>query len=261
MKEVSFKYGIIVFFLLFTVMSCNKEGNNDLPPDDINSGKLEKVKEYNISVKEPSGLCFGPGKNTLLTVSDNSNNIYEISLTGEIIRILDYTGEDLEGITYCEESNLIAVTEERKREVVFIDYNSGAETGRYEIATGGNTENKGLEGISYNPNNNAYYMVNEDLPGEMIVWNKDYGIINKTNLNFADDYSGIFVDTKNALLWILSDESKALFKCDYNGKELTGYSLDYNKYEGVAVDSENNIIYLVNDKKDILTVYKIVQTL
>ncbi len=261
MKGVFFKYGIIVFFLLITVMSCKKDENNDVPPDNGDSGKLEKVKEYDISVKEPSGLCFGPGKNTLLTVSDNSNNIYEITLTGNIIRQLDYTGDDLEGITYSEESNIIAVTEERKREVVFIDYNTGNETQRYEIATGGNIENKGPEGISYNPNNDAFYIVNEDSPGEMIIWNKNYGIINKTDLNFADDYSGIFVDSGNALLWILSDESKALFKCDYNGIELSAFPLEYNKYEGVAVDTKNNLIYLVNDRKNILSVYKIVKTL
>jgi uncharacterized protein YjiK len=97
------------------------------------------------------------------------------------------------------------------------------------------------------------------LPGELIVWNKQFDIISKKELHFAGDYSAIFVDTQNSLLWIVSDESKALFQCDYNAKVLKEYSLPKDKFEGIAVDAENKLIYLVNDTTAELYIYKIIE--
>ncbi len=253
------KYGIylvVIAFFFLAADSCKKEEGGVAPPEDP-SGILEKLNEYDLDVTEPSGLAFGPDKQTLLTVSDNTNKVYEMDLQGNTIRELDYEGGDLEGVTYCSDRNMIAVVEERKREIVFLDYEEGNETGRFAIQTGGNTENKGLEGISFNPGNNAFYILNEDLPGELIIWNEQFGIIDKTELHFAGDYSGINVDVENALLWIVSDESQMLYKCDYNAGVMKEYGLDRTKYEGVVVDTENNRVYLVNDAENTMTVYQI----
>ena len=66
---------IIIFYLLsFLMISCEER-----VPD------LKMVSEFEIDVKEPSGLCFGPGDNSLLTVSDNNGNIYELDFDGNVI--------------------------------------------------------------------------------------------------------------------------------------------------------------------------------
>ena len=220
------------------------------------AGKLELITETEINVSEPSGLAFGPNHETLLIVSDNTNKVYETDLDGTVRRELDYTGNDLEGVTFNPDDGTIAVAEERKRQLVILNYSDGAEKERFEIATGGTTDNKGLEGLSFNTNNRAYYLMNEDLPGEMIVWSNAYGIISSLQLNFAADYSGIFVDAPNAYLYIVSDESQSLYQCDYNANVIKEYPLPLTKFEGVVVDTEKQLVYLVNDKTAKLYIFK-----
>ncbi len=254
--NIIFKVLITVVLLMATITSCKKNDGGELPPAEP-TGKLEKLQEVDLNVTEPSGLSFGPGGNTLLIISDNTNKVYETDLHGQVIRELEYTGSDLEGVAYNAAQQIVAVTEERKREIVFLDYPNGAEIERHHIETGGNTDNKGLEGLSYNPNNSAWYMVNEDVPGEMIVWNKNFENISVTPLSFASDYSGIFVDTKNALLYIVSDESMSIYKCDYNANVLKAYPLPATKFEGIAVDTGKQQAYLVNDKTGKLFIFKL----
>ena len=249
--------GIISLSVLFFTLinSCKKGSEGETPVKP--TGQLEKLDEFDLDVTEPSGLSFGPGGETLLMVSDNTNKVYETNLQGDVIRELEYIGSDLEGITFNVTEQIIAVTEERKRQVVLLDYPNGVEQDRFDIVTGGNTDNKGLEGISYNTNNSAYYIINEDVPGEMIVWNQHYNNISVTELRFASDYSAIFVDTKNALVWIVSDESQALYKCDYNANVLMEYALPDTKFEGIVINIEQQLVYLVNDKTFKLYIFKI----
>ncbi len=257
MKLVKFINIIIAPLILLTLISsCKKDNGGDIPPIE-EPGKLEQISEFSLEITEPSGLSFGPTGNTLLMVSDNTNKVYETDLEGSVISELTYIGLDLEGVTYNTDEHYIAVVEERARQIVFLSYPEGVEKERFDITTGGNTDNKGLEGVSYNTNNNAYYIVNEDVPGEMIVWSKLHGHISKTEMHFASDYSAIFVDTKNAQLWIVSDESAALYKCDYNAEVLKKYALPNTKFEGIAVDVEQQLVYLVNDKTFKLFVFKI----
>ena len=161
-------------------------------------------------------------------------------------------------MTYNPDDDLVGVVEERKREVVLLDFENGDEQARYKINVDEGNENKGLEGLSYNLNNKAYYIINEDLPGEMILWNAVYGNINKTPLTFASDYSAIFVDMENAQLWIVSDESRAVYRCDYKANVLEEYPLPGTKYEGIAVDVDNMILYVVNDGSARLDVFNII---
>lgn len=257
MKLVKLVNIIIVPLVLLTlVSSCKKDSGGDIPPVE-ELGRLEKISEFDLDVTEPSGLSFGPGGNTLLMVSDNTGKVYETDLEGNVQRELSYVGSDLEGVSFNANEQIVAITEERVRQVVFLDYQNGEEQKRFDIVTGGNTDNKGLEGISYNNNNDAYYMVNEDVPREMIVWNEAYSNISTTKLHFASDYSAIFVDTKNAFVWMVSDESQALYKCDYNANLIKEYPLPGTKFEGLAIDADKQLAYLVNDKTYKLFIFKI----
>ena len=238
--------------------ACQKE-KVDIPVVEVPEGSLKLISSYQLDILEPSGISFGPDAQTLLIVSDNANMVYETSVEGEIIRTLNYIGADLEGVVYNIDENIVAVAEERLREIVLIDYDSGNELSRYHINVENNNDNKGLEGLSYNLNNKAYYIVNEDLPGELIVWNPKYDIIERTKLNFADDYSAIFVDDINSLLWILSDDSQALYKCDYKTNVLMEFLLPSTKYEGAIIDIELMKAYFVNDATARLEVFNIVE--
>jgi len=247
---------IILFISLF-LTACKKD-KPDTPVVEVPIGSLKLVDSYQLDILEPSGLSFGPDKQTLLIVSDNANMVYETDLQGEIIRTLTYVGADLEGVVYNSDEAIIAVAEERLREIVLIDYDNGNEISRFPIDVDNNNDNKGLEGLSYNLNNKAYYIVNEDLPGELIVWNPKYDIIEKIGLTFAEDYSAIFVDSKNSLLWIVSDDSQTLYKCDYKTNVLMEFILPDTKYEGIVVDIEAMTASFVNDGTAKLEVFNII---
>ncbi len=249
MKRIS-----IIAVILFIVFSCKK---NETPSTviEIPMGTLELIDSYKVDVPEPSGLSFGPGKLSLLTVSDHVNQVYELDLQGNVLRTLDYTGKDLEGVTYNIHDNIVAVAEEADREITMIDYETGAKIETYSIDVSIGSDNSGLEGISYNKNNRIYYIVNETNPDLLIVWSPTFGKISETKLKFASDYSGIFVDDENSLLWIVSDQSRSLYKCDYNANVLMSFSLDELKYEGVIV--LNNLVYLINDATQRLNIYQI----
>lgn len=248
----------IIIFVALLAVSCKKDTTavTPWPVIEIPVGTLELIASYNINVTEPSGLSFGPDKTTLLTVSDNTNQVFEMDMQGNIIRTLNYAGKDLEGVTYNPDENIVAVVEEADREVTLIDYASGNKLETYEINIPSNSPNSGIEGISYNTNNKLYYIVNEVNPDLLIIWDPITGIIGEETLTFAIDYSGIYVDVDRSLLWFISDQAKSIYKCDYNTKVLEIFKLDALKYEGIVVDG--NMMYLVNDATGKLYHYQIV---
>lgn len=238
-------------------ISCEKSDTITPEVPVVTEGSLTLLATYPLLVTEPSGLAFGPDNQTLLTVSDNTNQVFEISLTGEIIRTWDYQGNDLEGVTFNPYDRTIAIAEERERNVVILDYDSDEILGDYHINISMGSENSGLEGIAFNTNNRLYYILNETNPGELILWTPADGIISETELFFAEDYSGIFVDEQASLLWIVSDLSKYLYACDYNAEPQIKYSLSASKFEGVVVDYTTQTLYMVNDAATQLTIYHI----
>lgn len=247
MKRIS----IIVIMLLFYA-ACKEEAPV-VPVVEIPLGELELIETYALDVTEPSGLSFGPDNLTLLTVSDNTNQVYELDFQGKVLRTLDYTGKDLEGVTYNPDKGIIAVAEEADREITLIDYNSGIKIETYKIDIPIGADNSGLEGVSYNINNKMYYIVNETNPDLMVTWNPVSGIINEDKLDFANDYSGIYVDDKKSFLWIVSDQSERVYKCDYNANVLMQFELGALKYEGIVI--ANDTLYLVNDATAKLNIY------
>ncbi len=249
MKRIS-----VIAFVLFLAVSCQKNETPD-PMIEIPMGTLELIDSYEVDVPEPSGLSFGPDNETLLTVSDHTNQVYELDMQGNVLRTLEYIGKDLEGVTYNPDKNLIAVAEEADREITLIDYDSGTKLETYKIDISFGADNSGLEGVSYNLNNKLYYIVNETNPDLMVIWDPLSGIIGEEKLNFAADYSGIFTDSDHSLLWYVSDQSKSLYKCDYNSNVLLTFNLDELKYEGVVID--NDLVYLINDATGRMSIYKI----
>ena len=245
-----------LLFVLFLSATAGCEKHTPQPAAGVETGKLKLVANYHLDVKEPSGLTFNADKSALFTVSDNTNNVFEMDLEGNIIKKLPFKGDDLEGICFNRKTGELAIVEERKREVVILN-GDGNEKQRFVIDIPANVQNKGLEGIAYNSNNSSYYIVNEANPGLLCVWNPERGILEETGLKFATDYSGIYVDAGISTVWVVSDESKTLYKCNYKMEPVKQYMLDDYKYEGVAVDDDNNLVYLVNDASSQLVIYKL----
>ncbi len=228
-----------IFLFTYIILSCSE--NTTSPPNL----ELVTINSYNLQIQEPSGLTFGKGYQTLWTVSDlPDGNIYEIDLQGNILRTLDFKGDDLEGITYDHLNNILWAIDEQKNEIIKLSPDHG-ELQRTSIPALA-SDNHGLEGISFE-NLNKLWIANEKLPKKIFLLNSDFSIEEEYEPDLAEDYSGLCVDPEKSTLWIVSDESQLLIKWSpYDGK-VEKYSLPIQKAEGIAVNHQNGQIFIVSD--------------
>ncbi len=226
----------IIFFLIYGACSENKSEDKQK--------NIKHIKEYNLRAVEPSGLVISYDNKSLWTVSDNNGTISNISFDGKLIKELKTSARDLEGITVIDEKTL-CVVQEAKRELLFVDIN-GKELRRHKVDFSGE-KNSGFEGIAYNPKTKQYYIVNEKKPCQLIILNEKLEIEKSLKLKFSKDLSDIFYEPKENVLWITSDESKMVVKCDLQGNPIQKFKAPYDQIEGITVDKNNKYLYLVSD--------------
>lgn len=242
-----------VAFILLSLGIISLCNYNNL--DNASSKKvLSPKKIFDLNIPEPSGLCFDEKTKTLWTVSDEKSLIYNIDQDGKILNTLSIEGKDLEGITLIGDS-IIATVLERKRQVVFLT-KKGKELKRFKLDLEGDL-NSGLEGITYNENNNHLYVVNEKKPTLLLEINLDGKIISEYKLKIAKDLSGLAYDAEKNQLWILSDENKSIFRCKPDGTVIDKYEVDIKQIEGIAFDFKNSKLFIVSDKTEKLYVFEI----
>ena len=239
------KYLILSFLPIVIISSCS-ESEEIQTTDD-----LELQAKYKLDVLEPSGLAVDKTGSFLYTVSDNSNKIYKLNTTGSILKTYAYEGNDLEGVSVISPSVLL-LAEERTKEIVVYDLAKNT-TSKHKINYENNDANSGIEGVAYNSNDGTSFILNEKDPGLLMRLRSDFSIIATYNLSFASDFSGIFYENSENILWIVSDQNKTINKCTVSGQLIKSYSVNINKIEGIAI--VNNKIYAVSDADDTLYVY------
>ncbi len=240
----------LTLIISFLILACRSEKEPlKLTTDNF---KLKKVKDFKIEVPEPSDLALSFDGKALWTVSDETSTVYLITFDGKILKQFEVDGYDLEGVTVLDE-NKIAVILERTREVLTLT-NDGQELARKEYDLPGRL-NSGLEGIAYSQKDSTLFLVNEKNPGLLLECDADFNIVKRTELNFAKDYSAIFVDEQSNDLWILSDESAGFYICDRNGKVKRSIQLEIPQMEGLTVDITNRRLYIISDNTEKLYIY------
>ena len=242
-KSISrfFMFRIILSTLIITymILSCSEKSTN--PPNM----ELVTINSYNLQIREPSGLSFGKDYQTLWVVSDLPyGNIYEISLEGNILRTLDFRGDDLEGITYDQTENVLWAIDEQRNEIIKLCPDQG-ELERVTIPVYASAEH-GLEGISFE-SQNKYWIANEKLPKKLFLLNSDFSVEQEYEPDLAKDYSGLCVNPANGILWIVSDESQLLIKWSTRDGIYEKYDLPMKKAEGIAINHQNGQIFIVSD--------------
>lgn len=245
----------VVCVLFFWIGCSGKDGT-------IRYSELTLIASYPLDISDPSGLSFSVDRNALWTVSDDrGGGIYRISFTGNILERLDYSGDDLEGITVNPVTRTIFVVEERLREVR--ELNKRGEILRIKtLDIPGENPNDGLEGITINPERDELYVVNEKNPMLFIrMALADLSVLDISEVNFfgiyaITDVSGVFFDEVNDEIWLLSDESAKIVVTDINLQPQRAYLTGLSKGEGLVVDVDQNRIYIVNDDSDELYVFQ-----
>lgn len=212
---------------------------------------LEKLNTYDIGnrVEEPSGLAFDG--EFLYTVSDNASLIYKYNVNGVFQEEFETDLEDLEGITNFGNNTLLLAIESSN---TLVEYNYTNETLNAYPMTFENNDTSGgsgIEGVTYDIDNNKLYFLNEKDPGALIVANSiTFEVTNEYLLDFAGDYSGVFYVSETDELWITSDNEGLLYRCNLTGEviETINPNIDTDdKLEGIAVDYPNKLLYLVTD--------------
>lgn len=225
---------------------------------------LTLTNTYPLSVLEPSGLAYDKANSQLFTVSDNTAQVYRLSLTGVELETYAITGIDFEGVTMFTPGKLL-IAEERDREIIEYDYINNISTTHSMIYT--NTDlgdvNSGIEGVTYDQSTETIYFLNEKSPGALIEANSSFDVTNEYPLSYAGDYSGsCFVD-ETGFLWLASDQESTIYKCNTDGTVVNTFPVTtaggsaINKLEGIAIDHANQLLYAVSDAGQELYVFAI----
>lgn len=243
---------VLPIILISLLYNCNGSKDNNSSGSLLKTGSLELIAVYNVGVTEPSGLCLSSDGKNLFTVSDNYNRIYMLSLTGEVLDSVEVHGYDFEGISKHKDNGLILICE-RDREVVSVDSNYRV-TQRKKLGLKGDL-NSGLEGIVYDHNNQTF-VLNEKDPALLLKLDEELTIVDKFNLDYADDYSGMDYDSSRKELWLISDEDSKLFRSDTTGRKINEYNFDIRQAEGIAINFPEKLIYIISDYTQKLYVFR-----
>jgi len=237
---------ILLLAMLFSF--CSKS-NTEKSVKTLSFSVAEKIP-----VPEPSGLDLAFDEIGFWIVSDQNSNVYLIDSWGKVVKSFKVNGEDLEGITVIDDST-IALVLERTREVVILD-TSGLEFKRAKLDLEGELNN-GLEGISYDPEEKKFFVLNEKKPRLLLTLGENLNEIKRDTLNFAKDVSGIFFDAVDKNLWILSDESQRIFKTDLSGNLIEEFKIKITQPEGITFNKARTKLYIVSDKTESLYVFNL----
>jgi uncharacterized protein YjiK len=240
--RLKLKYQILPVLILFLFLNCRTNRNEILEPL---IPALQLVNTYSLSVPEPSGLTLGENNLTLWIVSDTHiDKIYQSDLEGNILRTIDFDGDDLEGIVYDRREKALWLIEEQKREIIKIALN-GTEMERHAIAINDSCQN-GLEGICIT-HNYRFWIANEKKPCQLIELNPDFTIHNRFHFSNLSDISELCCDTTEGQFWLLSDEDRLLLLWNRDAGIVKQYDLAVTNPEGLAIDFKSELVYVTSD--------------
>ena len=239
-----------LFLILITTILISFCKENEHPAEN----PISYMGAYAISVPEPSGLDLTYEENGFWTVSDETSTVYKLDNEGNVVNTIKVDGFDFEGITVIDETT-IAIVLERAREIVILD-TSGTELKRIKLNLEGEL-NSGIEGITYNPKNGHYFVVNEKKPSLLLELDDKFEILHIDTLKFSKDVSGIYYDEANNILWILSDENQLIVKTDLNGNLIQKTNITIVQPEGITINKEGKRLYIVSDNKETLYMFEI----
>ncbi len=238
---------LVFSFLLCGIVCC---GGDETPKSHI-----QFIESHKLEIPEPSGITFDHSDSTLWIVSDENSTVYKTDLQGNIISSFKVDGEDLEGITTLQQSYL-AVILERVREILYLKRDGTLYARRKTYLTG--LLNNGLEGIGYSNKEHLFYVVNEKNPRILIGYSDSVNEQFRDTLKFASDFSGVYYDDEEEMLWIVSDEASTLFLLNKEREVIGAYPLGIKQLEGVAYDRNTKRLYLVSDLNEKLYVYELI---
>jgi uncharacterized protein YjiK len=243
----------ICLVLLLTIAlpfsSCQKDKKSKSQP---NPNKLEYSTVREIPVVGPSGLDLTFEEDGFWVVSDETKTVYKLDNFGKVVKKIEIDGKDLEGITVVDERRLAVVLEETQ-EVIIVD-TAGVELKRQKLDLD-SKENSGLEGITYDPSQKRFFVLNEKKPCLLITLDENLNLLYSIKLDLAKDVSGIFFDDNDNSLWLVSDESRLIVKTDFEGNPIEKLEIPVVQAEGITLEKSGKKLYVISDDRATLYVF------
>jgi uncharacterized protein YjiK len=261
----------------------------------INLGNYSVAATYSLDVfngaggglsgLEGSAITYARDRGTLFFVGDEGTGVIEISLTGQTLSSMTFSGgtnlgwpttstnRDAEGLTYLG-GGVLVVAEERLQDAFRFNYVAGGTVNLADadfVSIGGSAGNNGLEGISYDPRGaGSFVSIKQQSPQDILAGALTFAtgaggtssmtqlfnpaLLNVTTLSDIQTLSPIDALTGTAAadnLLVLSLGSKRLLEVNRSGSILSSLDLTNilpnNAIEGVTVD-ENGTIYLIAEQ-------------
>ena len=248
MKKV---FVISIFILFITSLSCKSEHTDSTAniPSEVSTLHPINVIDLSSFLSEPSGIVFNSKDSTLLIVSDAEPEIYVTDLDGKLLNTISISGDDLEGITLAKNADTIYVVEESSKLVSSFFYDGEKISSMLvDVAT---DANNALEGITIDKNGELF-VINEKSPRLMLEFFNGVEQSRK-EITYTSDLSDICYDVKEDCFWIISDESKEIFKIDREGTLLGQWLITFEKGEGITFVGDK--IYVVCDADSKMYIY------
>jgi myo-inositol-hexaphosphate 3-phosphohydrolase len=230
-----------------------------------------------VNFKEPSGIVFHPGRETLFVVGDEGD-ICEIRRDGTLVKQKRICCADFEGIACDPSTGLLYIAIEGDEKIIEIDPEHFRVLREFVISrtfreamvlkAGGH----GIEAITFVPDSNhpeggTFYVTNQGLdldnredPSaifelEVPLRSSSSGdatakIVRYFSLGVID-LSGLCYDEKSGHLYVMSDATNTFFEITREGKVLRAYAFPGENQEGIAVDA-NGFIYIAQDSGGII---------
>jgi uncharacterized protein YjiK len=208
-----------------------------------------------------SGLTYNSHTNTLMAVTNRPAQAVELSLAGEVLRIIPlHNARDIEGITHIQDWQYVVVSE-RKNKAYWIDIRP--ETEGVDVSHASKHpmimsafDNLGLEGVSWDDSSQTLYMVQEKWPMSILTLNQNPDIgqaqwrPQRSSALFMSDLASISISSPTSSLLLLSDESALIAEYAMTGELLGmlplwrgqhGLQQKVPQPEGVALGPEGDI--------------------
>lgn len=224
---------------------------------------------------EASAVTYARDRNALFFVGDEGGGVVEVSLTGQTLSSMSFSGwpaatrhNDAEGLTYLG-GGVLVVAEERLQDAFRFSYVAGGSVSLADAPWASISDyayaNNGIEGISYDPRDGSFVSVKQDSPMEVRAGTLSFaaggGISTMTPLFDANQLGLSSLSDVQTLspidalagtaaadnLLVLSLGSQTLLEIDRAGNTLSHFDLSgvtSQAIEGVTVD-ELGRIYLV----------------
>lgn len=228
-----------------------------------------------IEGQETSDLAYNPVTRTLFTVTGKKPLLAELSLTGDVLRVIPLLGmANPEGVAVLENGN-VAVTDERKNSLTIFHVDpqtrelSTEKLASFDLGPRGK-KNKGIEGIAWDPRQHRLVLGQERDPLALFSLPSDGSAALHGTLQAMPDeqlmmrnLSALSIDPRTGHTLVLSAESHLLLELDEKGKAVSFISLlgglnglheKIPRAEGVAID-EQGTIYMVSEP-DLFYVFK-----